>query len=149
MPIHCLNRQILNITMKPTPEFRRKMRLRSEELRRNDEIEWRYVRSFLNECAPPEILGLPFDDRAWELWHRSRADLPIGWATDWLPVCIAHARRYRVRPGEDHVGAVSLGRLELVARRELGVVNTTDLASFRAELYRIADLAVGILGVGQ
>ena len=135
--------------MKPTPEFQRKMRLRSEELRGDEEIEWRCVRSFLIESAPTEFLGLPFDDRAWELWHRSRAELPVGWAADWLPVCIAHANRYRALPGEERVGTVSPGRLELVARRDLGVVGDDDLAAFQAELYRIAEVALGILGVAR
>ncbi len=129
--------------MKPSSEFQRKMRLRSEELRRRDEDEWSVVRQHLNEVVPPADRGLAFDDRAWELWHRFRAELPIGWTSDWPAICVAHARRFRGSP-DDATGSVSNGRLEIVARRDMGVVQKSDLSALQAEMYRIAKLVLDI-----
>jgi len=147
LPIHCHNRQILNDTMKPTPELRRKMRLRSEELRRHDETEWAFVRSCLREAAPKEIGGLAFDDRAWEIWFRFRGDLPLGWHEDWLPMCIEHASRYLA--SKERPGRFDRSRLRIAARRELGGLGSEDLALLRAELYRIAELALDIEEVAE
>jgi len=133
--------------MKPTPELRRKLRLRSKELRRNDESEWAFVRSCLREAAPEGIGGLAFDDRAWDIWFRFRGDLPLGWHKDWLPVCVEHASRYVAL--DDVQGKVAPGRMRLAAKDELGSLSSADLSLLRAELYRVAELALDIEEVAQ
>ena len=122
------------------------MLLRSEELRRNIEIEWGYVRSCLRD-ASPETAGLAFDDQAWDLWFPLRGALPPEWHEEWLPLCVEHGARYV--PSESERRSVAVGRLEMAAMRELGHMDEDDLRVLRAELYRIADLALDILGVAE
>ena len=128
--------------MKPTPELRRKMRLRSEELRRNDEIEWSFVCSCLRDAAPEEVIGLAFDDRAWDLWFRFRGQLPHWWHHEWLPVCTHHAMLFSSSPWARRERA--RGGLDLAGRPDTRKADDRDLDLLRTELYLIADLAFDI-----
>ncbi len=130
--------------MKPTPEFERKMRLRSDQLRRSDETEWSIVCSCLRESAPKRVVGLAFDDRAWDLWFRFRGQLPHGWHSEWLPVCIRHGQLFSSSSWALNERAVALGRLSLADRWGHGKTDDKDLALLRSELYVIAELAFDI-----
>ena len=130
--------------MKPTAELLRNMRLRSEELRRKDDNEWNLVRTSLRGSAPDDVPGLAFDDRAWDLWFRFRGELPRGWHRDWLPVCIAHARRFSSSPWARRERAIALGRLDIAGGYYKDAVDDVDLALLRSELYLIADLVIDL-----
>lgn len=130
--------------MKPTSELRRKMRLRSEELRCKDENEWAFVHASLRESATEDVVGLAFDDRAWDLWFRFRGALPHGWHSDWPPVCAEHAMRFSASPWARKERAIALGRLDLAGGYFTENAEDVVLALLRSELYLIADIAIGL-----